>query len=372
MIPIVRPSHPRLAEFDTRFDAILKSGKLTNNGQYVQEFEAELTKILGVPTICFSSGMAALIAMLRAVDVEHGEVIVPSFTFPATPHAVVLAGAKPVFADILDDTLCLDPEDVERQINHHTVAVLGVDPYGLMWEPPAHWGDQIDVLIDSAPSFGSTLNGSLGANRGRAQIYSFHATKVFSTMEGGCLCTSDHELMEKAKRIRNFGQDSDGAVTEFGFNGKMMEICALIGLKQLETFDIRLASRVARASALRQALDGIEGLRVQRAPAGQSPNWTYQPVFVEPEFGKDRDTVVAESHKRDIMVRVYYPACHELACYSPMNKHMMGFPRAGNNPIARLSVTRRLASQVISVPVFDDMTDQEIDIIAKAFREIRG
>lgn len=372
VIPIVRPFHPALSEFDTYFRDILKSGLVTNNGTYVRQFEEELSKILGVPTLAFSSGMAALIAMLRAVDVEGMEVICPSFTFPATPNAIVLAGAKPVFADINPDTLCLDAEDVERQINHHTVAVLGVDVFGVLWEPPTHWGDEIDILIDAAPSFGSVLNGGLAANRGKAQIYSFHATKCLSTMEGGALCSNDPELLEKARRIRNFGQDYEGNVTEFGFNGKMMEVCALIGLKQLETFDFRIASRLSSATYLRASLDGIEGLRVYRAPVGQQPVWTYQPVFIEPEFGPSRDDVVEKLKAKGIGVRVYYPACHLLQAYSPMSKHMLGFTRAGSNPIARLSVTRRLASQVISLPIFDEMLDSEIEQIKNAFVDIRN
>lgn len=330
---------------------------MTNNGQYVRKFEEELTSILGVPTLCFSSGMAALIAMLQASDLEHGEVICPSFTFPATPNAIVLAGAKPVFADINPETLCLDWRDVERQVNHHTVAVLGVDPYGLMWDPPVRWDDQVDVLIDAAPSFGSTINGDLGASRGRAQIYSFHATKPFSTMEGGALCSADQGLMERARRIRNFGLDDAGNVTEFGFNGKMLEICALIGLKQLETWDFRLQSRIGSAAKLRQALDGIEGLKVYRAPENQQPTWVYQPVFIEPEFGKSRDEVVQQLRVKGIGVREYYPACHWMPIYGP--------PR-------HLSVATKLALQVISLPVYDFMEDSEIDTIAKAFKEIRG
>lgn len=356
MLPIVRPFHPVLEEFDSYFSGCLKTGQVTNNGQYVREFEKELSKILGVPTLCFSSGMAALVAMLRAMDVDGQEVICPSFTFPATPNAIVLAGANPVFADINPQTLCLDVMDVEERATNKTAAVLGVDPYGICWEPPK-WGDEVDILIDSAPSFGSTVHNKLGAKRGRAQIYSFHATKPFSTMEGGCLCSTDFEVMDRAERIRNFGQEQDGSVTEFGFNGKMMEICALIGLKQLEAWDYRVASRIDSAARLRRALDGIEGLRVQRAPLGQQPIWTYQPVFIEPEFGKLRDIVVLGLKAKGIGVRVYYPACHQMEIY---------------NSTASLPVTERLSSQVISLPVYDEMTDREIEMIAKAFREIRG
>lgn len=355
-LPIVRPYHPKLGMLATEFNRALQSGQVTNNGEHVQEFERALTHILGCPTLAFNNGMSALIAMLMASDVQGMEVIVPSFTFAATPHAVVLAGAKPVFADIDPDTLCLDPADVERKITPYTAAIMPVDPYGILWQRPASW-EKIDypILIDAAPSFGSEPIGL----RGDAQIYSFHATKPFSTMEGGALCSSNPALLDRAAAIRNFGQGPDGDCAAVGFNGKMAEANALVGLRNLDTWHYRATARVESAMRLRKALAGITGLRVQKAPEGQSPIWTYQPVFVEPTFGKSRDEVVAGLRARGIGVRVYYRPCHELTCYG-LAYEVDEFP-----------VTERLASQVIALPVYDAMTATEIDQIAEAFRSIR-
>lgn len=357
MLPIVRPHFPKLGLFAADFNRALQTGQVTNDGTHVQEFERALTSILGAPTLCFSSGMAALVTMLMASDVDGFDVICPSFTFAATPHAIKLAGATPVFADIDPATLCLDPVDVERRLTTRTAAVMPVDPYGICFDVPKDWTD-IDVLIDSAPSFGSTINGS-HAPRGHAQIYSFHATKPFSTMEGGAMVSTNSVLMERARQIRNFGQHDNHETRIIGFNGKMMEVCALIGLHQLETWEYRRNARIESASRLRYALEGIEGLRVQHNPLGHEPVWTYRPVFIEPEFGKSRDAVAAALQERGIGVRKYYGACH----LEPAYKH-------STYPFLR--ATELLASQVISLPVYDEILDSEIKMIADAFKDIRN
>jgi dTDP-4-amino-4,6-dideoxyglucose len=355
-LPIVRPHHPRLGLLSKDFSDALDTGIVTNGGRHVQAFEEALTRILGVPTLVFSSGMAAMIAMLRACDVQGMEVVCPSFTFAATPHAIVLAGAKPVFADIDENTLGLDQSDVERRITPRTTAILGVDPYGIMWEPPAGWkaGD-VDILIDAAPSFGSELHGKNGVTRGRAQIYSFHATKPFSTMEGGALCSEDAGLIARAMQMRNFGQDSTGDCKEVGFNGKMAEVNALIGLRNLETWQYRATARVESGIRLRRALDSVLGVKTIIPPLGQSPIWTYQPIRVLPNFGKSRDQVAASLVEKGIGVRKYYTPCHMLSVYR-------------KDHTRNLRVTEMIASQVIALPVYDEMMDTEIEQIVDALR----
>jgi dTDP-4-amino-4,6-dideoxy-D-glucose transaminase len=341
-----------------QLNQILASGQVTNNGPFVQQFERELTARLGIPTIVFSSGMAALIAMLRAVDVADGYVICPSFTFPATPHAIVMAGATPLFADIDPITLTLQNDRVTALARPPVMAVLGVDPYGICWQPPAAL--EVPILIDAAPSFGSDIFNvyDLPTSRGAAQIFSFHATKPFSTMEGGALCSHDADLIARAKMIRNFGMDENGDCPVPGFNGKMTEICAAVGLRQLEGWHQRVAARMDNANRLREALTGIEGLGVQRPNWPHQPVWTYQPVFIEPEFGRSRLAVMAALLVRGIQTRAYYwPPCHKLTCYD-----------RGES----LPVTERLAEQVLALPVYDSMSPEEIDHIAKTFKEIHG
>src|SRR5215813_4170626 len=203
-LQIVRPLFPDISKYLIHLEAAFASGQVTNGGHWVLEFERQLSEYLEVPTLVFCNGQLALMTMLRAARVEGGEVIVPSFTFAATPHAVRWCGAEPVFADIVNDgTMCLDPADVERKISGRTVAILGVDPYGIACDYAAlsEIGRRkgLAVLFDSAPSFGTRVNGKLGGGFGDAQIFSFHATKAFTTMEGGCFCSHDEKLLARVK-----------------------------------------------------------------------------------------------------------------------------------------------------------------------------
>ncbi len=363
---IVRPRMPDPTIYLDKFQAAVASGMVTNNGPWVQQFERELSAYLGAPTAVFSSGQTALMTMLHAADIVCGEVIVPSFTFSATPHAVVWAGGLPVFADILDDgSFCIDPEDVERRINSNTRAILGVDAYGLCCDYKAL--DDIGrrhglkVFYDSAPSFGSRVDGKLVGGHGDGQMFSFHATKAFATMEGGCISSNNASLMARIKALRNFGQDNGADCSMAGLNGKMLEVCALIGIEQLKVFEE--AARIRRA-AVDRMIAGIErlpGLTVSRAPAGQDPIWLYLPVVVEKaEFGIDRELLAAALEKEQLFVRKYYsPPCHHMGAYSRSRD-------------VSLPVTEHAAYNVIALPVYNDMTEREADGVVAAFTRIHA
>jgi dTDP-4-amino-4,6-dideoxyglucose len=354
----VRPTFPPLESISDRFSAALKSGVVTNGGPAVEEFEAALTAHLGVPTICFSSGMAALVAMLMVEGVEGYEVICPSFTFCATPHAIRMAGGKVVFADIDPITLTLDPVDVERKITPRTKAILGVDVYGVCCDYGAlgRVADRchVDVLYDSAPAFGSQFYGEPIGDFGRAQIFSFHATKPFSVGgEGGALCSTDRHFIEAAKKVRNFGIPG-----RIGFNGKMQEINALIGLEQMKSLYKLLPARTAAQTALHAALHRIPGVTAIVPPVHQVPIWTYYPILIdEEEFGMPRDHVYYKLRQRGIMTRLYYPAMHMDESYTAER--------------TRLPVTERVASQVIALPVYNNHTEYEVDRVGVAMKEIR-
>ena len=360
---IVRPTFPPLDRALERFGRSVAGGQVTNNGPWVREFERRLEAYLGVPTLVFSSGQAALMAMIRAAGIDGGEVIVPALTFSATPHAVLWAGAEPVFADIKDDlSFGLDPADVERRITDRTVAILAVDPYGIACDyeglSAVATRHGLKLLVDSAPAFGTTVGGRSIGGFGDAQIFSFHATKAFNTMEGGCLSSSDETLIERARTIRNFGQGAAGDCSEAGFNGKMMEICALLGIEQLGAFDAAVATRVHAAARMATGLRGIGGLEVARAPAGQQPVWLYLPVIVEPAvFGGDRAAASALLARENLNVREYYsPACHLMSVYATRRLQ------------PALPVAEHAARNVLALPVYNDMTDDECDGVVEAFR----
>jgi len=366
-LQIVRPTFPPVETLLSDFARALADGQVTNNGPWVVKFERLLEDYLGVPTLVFSSGQVAMMAMLRAAGISGGEVIVPSLTFPATPHAVVWSGAVPVFADIKDDmTFTIDPADVEARITDRSVAILSVDPYGIAcdYEALIAIGRRhgLRVLFDSAPSFGTIVRGRRVGGFGDAQIFSFHATKAFNTMEGGCLCSNDKDLFERARAIRNFGQSVEGDCAIAGLNGKMMEICAILGIEQLKSFDVAAANRRRCVRRISNGLASIDGLKVSRAPAGQKPIWLYLPVVINPAaLGCDRDQVVALLARENLHVRKYYsPPCHHLSIYS--DRRCQPF----------LPATERVARNVVALPVYNDMTTAECDGIVEAFRRVHA
>lgn len=361
---IVRPTFPSEETFLPAFRDALATGQVTNNSRWVVEFEQKLEQYLGVPTIVFCNGQIALMTMLKAAGVEGGEVIVPSFTFAATPHAIRWCGAEPVFAEIADDgSMCLDPDDVQRRIGPRTVAILGVDAYGIACEYAALSAigrrNGLKVLFDSAPSFGTRVDGRLVGGFGDAQMFSFHATKAFATMEGGCLCSNDQKLINRAKEIRNFGQGPDGDCVEAGLNGKLMEISALIGLEQLKTFEQAATVRRRAAQRIGSGLSQIPGLKIGKAPANQAPIWLYLPVLIEKNlFGLDRDQAAGVFKKENLLVRKYYsPACHHLRTYRTAEG--LSMPR-----------TEAAASSVLALPIYNDMTDEECDGVVRVFRDV--
>jgi dTDP-4-amino-4,6-dideoxygalactose transaminase len=361
---IVRPVFPDINKFLAPFQAALASGQVTNGGHWVLEFERQLSEYLGVPTLVFCNGQMALMTMLRAAGIERGEVIVPSFTFAATPHAVRWCGAEPVFADIaVNGSLCLDPDDVERKITPKTVAILGVDAYGIACDytrlTEIGRRNGLKVIFDSAPSFGTRVGGRLVGAFGDAQMFSFHATKAFTTMEGGCLCTHDPEIFARAKAIRNFGQLPDGDCEEAGINAKLTEVCALIGIEQLKSFEQAALTRRRAVARMREGLSKLPGLTVASAPPDQDPIWLYLPVLVdEREFGLDRGDVAAALAKENLYVRKYYsPPCH----------HMRAYVVSRDVPLPRSEAS---AYSVLALPVYNDMTEDEYDGIVQAFLEV--
>jgi dTDP-4-amino-4,6-dideoxy-D-glucose transaminase len=358
---IVRPRFPPLENFVDRFAHGMARGQVTNNGPAVVEFESKISEFCDAQAVVCNNGQTALMIMLRSAGIESGEVIVPSYTFSATPHAVRWCGATPVFADMKD--MVIDPSDVERRITANTVAVLGVDVYGLAcnYDALESVGRRrgIKVLFDSAPSFGTRVDGKRVGARGDAQIFSFHATKAFNTMEGGAIVSRDPKIISRAQALRNFGQMRGADCDEPGMNAKMMEICALIGIEQLKDFDAVVQHRFDSTEIMRSDLQGIAGLRLTEVPSGQLPVWLYFPIVIEPErYGMDRDHLALALDRENIQVRKYFEMpCHHMAAYKPQC-HVV------------LPETERTAYNVLALPVFNDMTETEARGIAQAIREI--
>jgi dTDP-4-amino-4,6-dideoxygalactose transaminase len=243
------------------------------------------------------------------------------------------------------------------------VAILGVDAYGIACDyarlTEIGRRNGLRVIFDSAPSFGTRVGGRLVGGFGGAQMFSFHATKAFTTMEGGCLCTHDPDLFARAKAIRNFGQLADGDCDEAGINAKLTEVCALIGIEQLKSFEQAALTRRRAVARMREGLSKLPGLTLASAPPDQDPIWLYLPVFVdEREFGLDRDEVAAALAKENLYVRKYYsPPCHHMRAYAASRE--VSLPRSEAS-----------AFSVLALPVYNDMTEDECDGIVQAFLEV--
>lgn len=366
MLPTVRPRFPHFEFIRDKFGHALYTGNVTNGGEFVQRFERKLAEYLGVSVLCFNNGQTALIAMLLAAGLEPDDLVaMPSFTFCGTAAAVTMLGGVPLYCEIDPHTLTLSAENVDEQLDYpwegrSVKFILGVDVYGICCDYPAlqKIADkyQAKLLFDSAPAFGSFHNAFPTGRYGDAQIFSFHATKPFSTMEGGCLCTKNPEIYERAKAIRDFGQDEHKECIAVGLNGKMMEVCAIVGLENLKDWSKHRHLRTLKSAVYRHRLHDIKGVTVIHEPGNGWPIWTYMPVLIEPEFGVDRDSVLAELHKRHVMARKYYaPPVHLMKPYENGQK---------------LPITEAIASKVIALPMYGDMLDEEMNKVAFALAEI--
>jgi len=363
---IVRPVLPDLSTFEADFRSALKSGQVTNNSRFVVEFEQRMAAYLGVPhALAFCNGEAALTIMLN-VDELDGEIIVPSYTFSGTVHAAIWNNLTPVFADIDRRTFTLDPASVEARLGPRTAAILAAPVYGNACDNEALEAIAkrrgIPLYYDSASGFGCTWRGRRLGGFGRAEIFSFHATKVFATMEGGALTTTDPVFAEKARQLRSFGQAGLVDCATAGINGKMMEVAALVGMRSLDTFDDVIAHRLAIAGDYVTRLSAIPGLTVQHVPAGNLSTRLYMAIVVDRDaFGLSADELVEALRSENIVGRRFLdPPVHRMSYYRK---------RFGD---VSLPVTEHVAANAVALPLYSDMTLDEVARITGAVRELQS
>ena len=364
VLNIVRPVFPDLSTFEADFRSALQSGQVTNNSRFVVEFEQRLADYLGVKhALAFCNGEAALTVML-SVDGLKGEIIVPSYTFSGTVHAAIWNNLRPVFADIDARTFTIDPAAVEARIGPQTAAIMAAPVYGNACDNDALQAiaDRrgIPLYYDSASGFGCTYKGKRLGGFGRAEIFSFHATKVFATMEGGALTTNDSTFYETARQLRSFGQAGLVDCATAGINGKMMEIAALVGLRSLDTYDEVVAHRVKMGAEYEKRLSAIPGLAVQQVVPGNLSTRLYMAAVVNADvFGFTADET-AEALKLEGIVgrRFLDPPVHKMSYY---RKHF------GD---VSLPVTEAVASNALALPLYSDMTMDELTRVTDAVRAI--
>lgn len=340
-----RPNIGDRDAFLQRVNQILDNEWLTNNGPMVQEFEQCIATRLGVKhCIATCNGTIALEIAIRALGLE-GEVIIPSWTFVATAHALYWQGIKPVFADIDPTTHNLDPEAVRRMITPRTSGIIGVHLWGraapideLQTIADEH---ELKLMFDAAHAFGSTYKGQTIGRFGACEVLSFHATKSFNTLEGGAVVTNDDELAETIRLMRNFGFKGYDNVIHPGTNGKMIEVCAAMGLVNLDSFDAIVESNRNNHVVYKQALADISGIRLLDYAPVEHNSHHYIVLEMDEARAAHRDELIAALQAENILARKYFwPGAHHMLPYRDLQPH------AG----MMLAHTRTVAERVVVLP----------------------
>jgi len=366
-IYVTRPTMPSLEAYTALLEGIWDSRWLTNDGALHTQLEQALCAYLATEHLSlFCNGTIALLVALQALGINEGEVITTPFTFPATPHVLHWNRVQPVFCDIDPATYNLDATQIEACITPDTRAILGVHVYGTPCDV-----DAIDavaqrhglrVIYDAAHAFGIRYRDRSLADYGDMAVLSFHATKLFSTGEGGALISHSSQDRRRVNHLKNFGIAGEEAVIGPGINGKMSEFQAAFGLLQLENVDAEIANRRAVAETYRAELAGVPGLTLPPQPSQTQLNYAYFPILVDPEgYSADRDTLHATLKRFNVVARKYFHLlCSRYACYA-------GLPSA--EP-ANLPVAERIAREVLCLPIYGTLSPDDSLTIARIIAEL--
>ena len=360
-----RPNLGDRGRFLRRVNDLWKRRWFTNNGPYVREFEQKLVKLLGVKhCIPVCNATVAMELAIRALDLR-GEVIIPSFTFVATAHALQWQEITPVFCDIDRATHNLDPARVEQMITPRTSGIIGVHIWGRPCDVEALSGlarrHKLKLLFDAAHAFGCSLGGRMVGNFGEAEVFSFHATKFFNTFEGGAIATNNDALAAKIRLMKNFGFNGYDNVIYVGTNGKMTEISAAMGLTELESMDAFIVTNRKNYYAYREGLKGIPGVSLASYNEAERCNFHYIILEIDEAAGLGRDQLIAALQAENVLARRYFfPGCHRMQPYRSL------FPHAG----LLLPETEWLASRVASLPNGTSVGAAEIRTICGLIRFI--
>ena len=353
MINVTRSAMPPFEEYIRTIAPLWESRWLTNMGTIHREFEAELREFLHSPCVSlYTNGHLALEGVLEALG-RKGEIITTPFTFASTTHAISRQGFTPVFCDIEDTYYTMDPAKIEALITDRTVAILPVHVYGNLCDHKAiqEIADRhgLKVIYDAAHAFGVPGAATLGD----ASMFSFHATKVFHSIEGGCVTCADPELKARMDRLKNFGIAGE-SIPDIGGNGKMSEFHAAMGLCNLRYVNQWIAARKQVVERYRENLTGLPGIRLCPEQPGVQSNYAYFPVVFTGEF--DRDMAAGKLAERDIIARKYfYPLLNDCEAY--------GF-RGHGTPVASY-----ISGRVLTLPLYPELSMEDVDRICNILRE---
>jgi dTDP-4-amino-4,6-dideoxygalactose transaminase len=360
-ITVTQPCLPPLEEFIPYLRQIWDNKWLTNNGQLHQQLEKELAAYLGVKYISlFANGTLALITALQALNIQ-GEVITTPFSFVATTHSLWWNKITPVFVDIEPDYLNLDPARIEAAITPRTTAIMPVHVYGNPCRVDAiqRIADKhgLKVIYDAAHAFGVKIDGESVLNYGDLSVLSFHATKVYSTIEGGAIICHTEEMKHHIDNLKNFGFRGETIVEEPGINAKLNEVQAAYGLLQLKYVDGFISKRKVITELYKNLLKDVHGLHFLSDMENVTQGFPYFPILIdEAKFGMSRDALYAKLKENNIFARRYfYPL---ISNFEPYRELSSAAPE-------NLPVATKIAEQVLCLPIYVNLSFEEVNLIVK-------
>ncbi|MGR9087959.1 MAG: DegT/DnrJ/EryC1/StrS family aminotransferase [Gammaproteobacteria bacterium] len=346
-------------------DGIFECRRLSNNGPLVQEFEQRVADYHDVKhCVAMCNGTVALEIAIRALGLT-GEVIVPSYTFIATAHALHWQAITPVFADIDEQSHTLDPDAVRRMITPRTTGIIGVHLWGRSSavEGLQALADEFNLklMFDAAHAFACSRHGRMIGSFGACEVFSFHATKFFNTFEGGAVVTNDDRLAETMRLMRNFGFAGMDNVIYPGTNGKMIEIAAAMGLVNIDAIDHVIDANRRNYRLYRQELSGLPGIRLLSFDERERNNYQYVVIEVGPDCPVGRDRIIQALHAENVLARKYFwPGCHKMQPYRDL------YPHAG----LLLPMTERVADRVVVLPTGTTIDEAMIQTVAGIIRAL--
>ena len=356
-ITVTAPLLPNLEEFNTLLKEIWDSKWVTNNGSFHKQLEKELAEYLKVPYISlFTNGTLPLLTALQALRVT-GEVITTPYSFVATTHSIWWNGCKPVFVDVDPATGNIDPDAIEAAITNKTTAIMPVHVYGKpcdtkrIQEIADKYG--LKVIYDAAHAFGVEVDGESILNAGDMSTLSFHATKVYNTLEGGALVMHDAETKKRIDYLKNFGFAGETTVVAPGINSKVDEVRAAYGILNLRQVDAAIEARHQVAVKYREALRPIEGITFMDDMPGVRHNYSYFPIFIDSEkYGMTRDELYEKMRSHNVLGRRYfYPLISTFSTYK-------GLPSAAPENLPK---AHKMADSVICLPMHHELSAEDID-----------
>lgn len=364
-IPVTSPLLPDLDEFTESLRQIWESKRITNYGPFHEQFEKALCNYLKVPHISlFTNGTLPIIAALKVLGIK-GEVITTPYSFVATSHSVMWSDIEPVFVDVDPITGNMNPDRIEEAITPRTSAILPVHVYGQPCDTKRIQEianrHSLKVIYDAAHCFGVEVNGKSILNEGDLSTISFHATKVFNTIEGGAMIMKSREIKERVDRMSDFGFAGETEIPDLGINAKLDEVRSAYGLLNLKQVDAAIEARHKVADAYREALKEIPGIRLLEEVPGVRYNYGYFPIFVDAEkYGMTRDELYMKLKANGIYARRYfYPLISNVGTYKDI-------PSASPNNLPNANM---LAEQVICLPIYEDLSFDQITTTSKTFFE---